>query len=76
MVKKTQELPYEGQVYINANINILRDKFHEFVSKHTDPENPEPKTITIQDVTAFFSELNQKRRENLISHLSTQKEKK
>ena len=40
MVKKTQELPYEGQVYINANINILRDKFHEFVSKHTDPKTP------------------------------------
>ena len=66
IVEKTQKLPYEGQVYINTNINMLREQFHEFVSKHADPENPEPKTITTQDVTQFFSDLNKKRRESLI----------
>ena len=40
IVQKTQELPYEGQVYINNNISLLREKFHEFVSKYADPENP------------------------------------
>ena len=73
--EKAQKLPYESQVYINANISMLKEKFAEFVGRYAQP-GAGSSTITEEDVKTFFKELNEQRLETLRYHLSTQKEKK
>ena len=71
----THKLPYESQLYIQANIGIMKEKFAEFITKYA-TQGSETKTITEGDVKNFFQELNKERVESLKYHIENQKEKK
>ena len=71
----THKLPHEGQVYVQSNIGIMKEKFAEFLGRYANKENS-TKTITEGDVKQFFADLQKERVETLKYHIENQKEKK
>lgn len=67
----THKLPHEGQVYVQSNIGIMKEKFAEFIGRYANTENS-TRMITEDDVKSFFKELNTERIETLKYHMGNQ----